>query len=220
MTEVFSFPEELSGRGLRAAFGERVPGVEGSTDKEEALGQLVEAHRSEVARLGFSWDRLALAEQVHGTGVAEVVAGGRVVSGVDGLVTDRWGVLLGIHVADCAAVALVDARTGALALLHSGRKGSEDGITTVALREMAGRYGTEPGDVWARVSPCIRPPHYEVDFAALIHEQLRHAGVPEEQVADCGICTAANIERYYSYRMEKGRTGRMLALLGWKDEES
>jgi copper oxidase (laccase) domain-containing protein len=29
-----------------------------------------------------------------------------------------------------------------------------------------------------------------------------------------GVCTACDLERYYSYRVEKGKTGRMLALLG------
>ncbi|MEM0897936.1 MAG: laccase domain-containing protein [Verrucomicrobiota bacterium] len=32
---------------------------------------------------------------------------------------------------------------------------------------------------------------------------------------DCGTCTAENVEIYYSYRREKGKTGRMLAMLGW-----
>jgi copper oxidase (laccase) domain-containing protein len=30
---------------------------------------------------------------------------------------------------------------------------------------------------------------------------------------DSGRCTACGLTRYYSYRVEKGRTGRMLALL-------
>jgi copper oxidase (laccase) domain-containing protein len=34
------------------------------------------------------------------------------------------------------------------------------------------------------------------------------------QVHDCGICTGCDLQSYYSYRMEKGKTGRMLALLG------
>ena len=62
-----------------------------------------------------------------------------------------------------------------------------------------------------QLSPCIRPPHYEVDFAAEIIRQARAAGV--EQVHDSGRCTASDPARYYSYRAEKGRTGRMLALL-------
>ena len=43
-------------------------------------------------------------------------------------------------------------------------------------------------------------------------------GVPASQVADSGICTGAEVDRYYSYRIEKGRTGRMLALLGREKE--
>jgi copper oxidase (laccase) domain-containing protein len=32
-------------------------------------------------------------------------------------------------------------------------------------------------------------------------------------VIDDGICTGREIGRYYSYRVERGRTGRMLAVL-------
>jgi copper oxidase (laccase) domain-containing protein len=77
---------------------------------------------------------------------------------------------------------------------------------------MAMEYGTEPADLVAQLSPCIRPPFYEVDFAANIVQSLKRSGV--RQVFDSGENTAADLERYYSYRMEKGRTGRMLALLG------
>jgi len=34
-----------------------------------------------------------------------------------------------------------------------------------------------------------------------------------KDIYDSGICTACYLEAYYSYRAEKGRTGRMLALL-------
>jgi len=40
------------------------------------------------------------------------------------------------------------------------------------------------------------------------------AGVPENQFTDLGTCTSSDLESYYSYREEKGSTGRMLALLG------
>lgn len=62
-----------------------------------------------------------------------------------------------------------------------------------------------------QVAPCIRPPHYEIDFAADILRQAREAGV--QDVHDCGTCTASDPDTYYSYRREKGRTGRLLALL-------
>jgi copper oxidase (laccase) domain-containing protein len=64
----------------------------------------------------------------------------------------------------------------------------------------------------ALLGPCIRPPWYEIDFAATIARQCELAGIGV--VCDCGITTASDLDRYYSYRVEKGRTGRMLALLG------
>jgi copper oxidase (laccase) domain-containing protein len=76
---------------------------------------------------------------------------------------------------------------------------------------MAAEFGSRPSDLIVQLSPCIRPPHYEIDFAAEIIRQCREAGVGG--VNDYGTCTACDLERYYSYRAEKGRTGRMLAFL-------
>jgi copper oxidase (laccase) domain-containing protein len=76
---------------------------------------------------------------------------------------------------------------------------------------MQEKFGSTPSDLVVQISPCIRPPHYEVDFASEIVRQARSCGV--EQIADTGRCTACDLQSYYSYRVEKGRTGRMLALL-------
>ena len=54
--------------------------------------------------------------------------------------------------------------------------------------------------------------HYEVDFAAQIVRQCRALGVKE--IHDPAVCTACDLDRYYSYRAEKGKTGRMVALIG------
>ena len=51
---------------------------------------------------------------------------------------------------------------------------------------------------------------YKMDVAGGIKDQLAAAGV--RQVADCGLDTASDPGRFYSYRIEKGRTGRMMAL--------
>jgi copper oxidase (laccase) domain-containing protein len=77
---------------------------------------------------------------------------------------------------------------------------------------MVESFGSEPPELIVQLSPCIRPPHYEIDFAAEIVQQCRAIGVKE--IYDSGICTACELDRYYSYRAEKGKTGRMLALLG------
>jgi len=133
-------------------------------------------------------------------------------AGCDGLITTQRGVALGIHVADCCAVYIVDPNTPAVGLVHSGKKGTELGVVTNAIMQMSSRFGSKASDLIVQLSPCIRPPHYEVDFATKIIEQCRARGV--DQIHDSGICTACHLDLYYSYRVEKGRTGRMLALLG------
>ena len=131
-------------------------------------------------------------------------------SGVDALITNQPGICLGIFVADCAAVYLFDPENTIIALAHSGKKGTELGVVRETIWQMQ-RWGTDPANLVVQVGPSIRPPHYEVDFTAEIVAQCRKAGVRD--VHDCGADTFADPERYYSYRREKGRTGRMLALL-------
>ena len=121
--------------------------------------------------------------------------------GVDGFVTNRPDVCLGIYVADCCAIFLVDARQRAIGLVHSGRQGTEKNIVSVAVETMRRELGSRPADIVAQLSPCIRPPWYEVDFAARIVEQCLAAGIT--RVTDSKICTASNPEQYYSYRREK-----------------
>jgi len=132
--------------------------------------------------------------------------------GCDAIITNQRRVALGIYVADCCAVYIVDAKTPAIGLVHSGRKGTELGVVTNAINQMVHRFSSDPANMIVQLSPCIRPPHYEVDFAAEIVRQCRAFGVKE--IHDPGICTACDLDRYYSYRAEKGKTGRMLALLG------
>jgi len=223
MTGALSFLDRvLAVPGVEASFIPRIPGIPLTDDKWSALRDLEPAHREAVGRLGFGWEDLWRAEQVHGDAVALVPMEGvenRVVDETDGLLTGgRKGVLLGIYVADCAAVYLCDRRTGALALVHSGMKGTERAIVVRALEQMAAEYGSQAGDIEAAISPCIRPPRYEVDFASRIAEQLRGAGVPPEQVVMSGVCTGENVKEFYSYRVERGKTGRMLALLGRRVE--
>src|SRR5207249_4301805 len=160
---------------------------------------------------------LVTAQQSHGNKIAVVdnCSRGpvsREFSGCDGMITDQRGIALGVYVADCCAVYIVDRKTPAIGLVHSGRKGTELGVVPNAIREMIDRFNSDPADMIVQLSPCIRPPYYEVDFAAEIAQQCRTLGI--QQIYDSGICTACDLDSYYSYRAEKGKTGRMLALLG------
>jgi copper oxidase (laccase) domain-containing protein len=192
----------------------RVPGIEMSHDKAEALARLDGVHRAIRSEYGVGSAPFITAQQVHGKGIGVVdsaASGGKCFDECDGLITNVPGVCLGIYVADCCAVYLVDPVKRVIGLVHSGKKGTELGIVAEAIDAMSANYGSRPSDLVVQLSPCIRPPHYEIDFAADIVRQGREAGV--NAVSDCGACTACDLERYYSYRAEKGRTGRMLAFL-------
>lgn len=214
VVELFAYLDPLREAGFAVDFVPRVEGIDGSYEKEEALRDLEPVHRRAVEGLGYRWTRLWRAEQVHGVEIALIdsTSPGGIVPGVDGLITDRGDVLLGIYVADCGLIWVADPVTRAIALLHSGKKGTEGGILTRAIQTMGDSYGSKPEDLLVVLGPCIRPPHYEVDIAEEITRQAQLAGVV--RFHDCGICTGAGVHDYYSYRVEKGRTGRMLGLLG------
>ena len=191
----------------------RVPGLDVQTDRETALRRLDDFHK--VALRSFDGRQLRLAEQVHSLSVAVVSIDSPAKSaGVDALVTGDPDVLLGIYVADCCAVFLVEPKQRVIGLVHSGRKGTALNIAGAAVQKMATEFGSDPSRIVAQLSPCIRPPNYEVDFAGEIVQQLKQSGV--KKVFDSGENTAADLNKFYSYRMEMGRTGRMLALLALK----
>ncbi len=203
--------------GLGHGFVTRVPGVRVDVEREEAIAGLRDHWMTCVGELGFRESGLRMAEQVHGNGIAMVSeeTGGMRAEGCDGLITATPGIALGILVADCCAIYVVDPICRACGLFHSGRKGTELGIATRGIGAMQEAFGSDPEDLTIRLSPCIRPPDYEVDFAAEIRRQCLAAGVRAANLRDDGVSTARALDRYYSYRVEKGKTGRMLALLGW-----
>jgi len=205
--------------GLMHGFVKRIPMLEVAVEKEAALAALRAAHDRALEEMGTDRSSLWTAEQVHGNGIGLCGEGEEAccLPGMDGLVTAGAGRALGIYVADCCAVFLVDPENRACGLVHSGKKGTELEIVPKAIAVMGREYGTRPESLVAQLSPCIRPPRYEVDFAARIRAQCRSAGLVAENIHDPGTCTAENVGHYYSYRREQGRTGRMLAVLGFRN---
>jgi purine-nucleoside/S-methyl-5'-thioadenosine phosphorylase / adenosine deaminase len=223
------FPALSALKIFRHVFAQRIPGIDVSHDKAEVLERLDAAHHEIRNAIGIGDWPLFTAEQIHGNNIAIIDEVGpalradrgrhRVASlpdrefpACDGIITNQRGVALGIYVADCCAVYIVDPKTPAIGLVHSGRKGTELGVVTNAIRQMMDRFGSNPAHMIVQLSPCIRPPHYEVDFASQIIRQCRALGI--HHIHDCDTCTACALGRYYSYRAEKGKTGRMLAVLG------
>ncbi len=221
MTEDFLFLATINSiPGVRAGWIERVPDLPITGDRDEAMSLLRPHHSRAVAHFAkcddASWWR---AEQIHGTDVAVVPGSAQItapdglpiVPDADGLVTCKPNTILTIYAADCGVIWLADRKNGAIGLLHSGKKGTEGNIFHTALALMAEKFDTRAEDVVAVLSPCIRKPDYEIDFASQIGVQASEAGVVN--FMDCGLNTAADLVRFYSYRRELGKTGRMMALI-------
>lgn len=203
--------------GNFARFITRIPGITTTTDRAAVIAALTPTHESVLQDGGIAPKMLRRAQQVHGNKVALVgdIGCHYPVEGVDGLICGaKADCCLGIYVADCAAVWIYDQETGCRALLHSGKLGTQQNIVAEALRKMRKIYGTAAANCLAVISPCIRPPHYEVDIPTAIKKQLLELGFLPENIIDSELDTAADTDVFYSYRVEKGNTGRMLALFG------
>ena len=70
---------------------------------------------------------------------------------------------------------------------------------------------------WLSMTPpghAVPPPRARLDLRAANLWQLTAAGVPASQIVSSELCTACHTDLLFSYRRERGRTGRMLAAVG------
>ena len=216
VTEALSFLQPMASLpGVHASWIPRLNGVDVLGDRDFALRNLSPHHDRMIAEEFPSSETRHHAEQIHGNGVAVIssTAPEQILThpAVDGLATNLPNQVLAIYVADCAAIYLADPVTHSIALLHSGKKGTELNILAEGVSKMAHHFGTDPADLTCIISPCIRPPDYDIDFAGTISDQAAKLGI--KNFHDTCENTASNPSLHYSYRQEKGQTGRMLALL-------
>ena len=114
--------------------------------------------------LGFVEAQIALAEQVHGIGIAVVAAGtgSAPLPGVDALVTNAPDVLLMLFFADCVPVYLVDPVHKAIGLAHAGWRGTAANIAGKTMRTLTEEFESRPAVCLAAIGPCIGGDSYEV----------------------------------------------------------
>lgn len=203
-----------------ASFIERIPGLDVSQDRTEVIKILRPIQKKLLSDAFPSSSKyyqkivpLITAEQIHGSEAAIVKPpfNNDPIKGVDALITSHRGIILGIDVADCAPVWIIERRGKVGAVVHSGKKGTLAEIVPQTIARLTTKFSIDPANLIVIIGPCIRPPCYEIDFAKIIRQQAAAAGITT--IYDEQICTACHPERYYSYRREKGKTGRMLATL-------
>jgi hypothetical protein len=129
-----------------------------------------------IARERFGVEAtLATCNQIHSATLVRAPEGERwrECDACDALWTDRPHTALGIKVADCLPVTLIDEAHGVLANIHSGWRGTVQQITAVTLDTLARDSAFDPATARAWLGPAIRVCCFEVGEEVV--EQFRAA---------------------------------------------
>ena len=107
---------------------------------------------------------------------------------IDGLLTDEPGLVLATFYADCVPLYFVDIRKHAIALAHSGWRGTVERMGRCVTEKMREVYGTDPADIVAVIGPSICQECYEVseDVADAFAHEFRMPGQSEEILINKG----------------------------------
>jgi YfiH family protein len=172
---------------------------------------------------------LATASQVHGATVLVHQSGWTGwlrADDADGHASIERGTALAVTIADCVPV-FIGHPSGAIALLHSGWRGTAARIVEQGIAELR-RSGLAAADLLVHTGPAICGKCYEVsgdvyaqltgtnpgapktiDLRALIADHARAAGV--RQITTSASCTRCDNDRFYSHRA--GDAGRQLGVM-------
>ncbi len=193
---------------------------------------------------GLDSRSLTLVHQIHSPTVLFVSAAEKLSanSEADGLLTDDPALVIGIKTADCLPVFLEDPVRRVAGLAHAGWRGLQAGILSNAVRAMQTRWGSQPKDLKAAIGPAIRGCCYEVgsefqayfprhfkpgrrfgegpggmlDLAAGAVSGLLEMGLSDGHIMDCGICTACENDRFFSFRKDKTNERILSVMALWE----
>ncbi len=242
-----AFPELV--HGITTRHGGVSSGPYTSLNLSKGLGDDPAAVTENLARTAAAFDicrdHLVSPNQRHTANVRRVAVAdwGIVQPNCDVLITGEPGVPLLLRYADCTPVLIYDPAHRALALIHSGWRGTVQGATRAAVAALTREFDSRPADLVAAIGPSIGPCCYEVgdevvgavraafdraddllparphgrrhfDLWAANARWLAEAGVGRVEIA--GLCTACRTDEFYSHRAERGRTGHFGAVMGMR----
>ncbi|MBI4444677.1 MAG: peptidoglycan editing factor PgeF [Acidobacteria bacterium] len=202
--------------------------AQAGSEKERFLKALGVPRRQLIPLQQSHSDRVIIAEESACGGESPCVADGVIITA-----PEKYAV---IQTADCLPVIAVEPRARALCAIHAGWRGTRARIVEKGIQSFLKLLGTSVQDLRIAFGPCIRSCCYRVgdevrnDFQREGHpveqifqgnrldlskaNRLQLSKVGVNDVLDCGLCTACDSGRFYSYRRE-GHTGRMWALAGF-----
>ena len=175
---------------------------------------------------------LSTCTQVHGVNV-ERAARGEQSQACDALWSDRRGVSLGIKIADCLPVTMIDP-AHIIANIHSGWRGAAQQITSRTIDALERTSAFDPTDAFAFLGPSIRACCFEVgeevavqfddafidrshakphvDLPAMTRAILKQRGFDEQRISDSELCTRCEGSIFHSYRRDR-TSGRNLQIV-------
>ncbi|WP_025764874.1 peptidoglycan editing factor PgeF [Dyadobacter tibetensis] len=189
--------------------------------------------------LEVPFKQVAKTHQVHGNLVLSVNEPGRY-EGYDALITNCPEIQLAVTIADCTPILLYDPASRSVAAIHAGWRGTVGNIALHTIENMKQLFGTQPDTCLAYIGTCIdfdsfevgpevaqhfdsafqKPADMEGKFLVDLKEanraQLMQAGLHSSHIEISPYSTAKHLFDYFSYRFEKGQTGRMLATIGMR----
>lgn len=202
----------------------------------------VQQNRDRLAQMcGLDASHMHWLKQVHGTDIVQIDqdflsrnAGAAIVADGSTTMLEKHACL--VMTADCLPVLLCDEAGERVAAVHAGWRGLAAGVLTQALRCFS-----DASKVMAYLGPAISQTHFEVgaevreqflqlnprneeafeasetkgkfyaDLYDLAYFNLLASGV--QQVHGGDFCTYAEQERFFSFRRDGERSGRMASLI-------
>ncbi len=158
----------------------------------------------------------------------------------DAIITNQPRLTLFMRFADCVPIILYDPVKRVIGCVHAGWKGTVNNIVRDAVNAMVEHYQVNRSDIIAGIGPAIGPDHYivgeevhamasetfgpDLDQVVSIRKEKIHFNLwraneylLEKQgvktIESANLCTACNLEDWYSHRAENGATGRFGALI-------
>ena len=187
-------------------------------------------NRAHVATaLGLNPEDLITAYQVHSADIVMVDKPWDAKSApkVDGMVTNKSGIALGILTADCAPILFGDEQAGIIGAAHAGWRGALGGVAQAVISAMS-ELGASPSTITAAIGPAIsatayevgpelreafleqsqdndiyftpseRPDHFMFNLPGYLEDILNQAGLKSVEVIDA--CTYKSEQKFFSYR--------------------
>ncbi len=212
----------------------------------------VEGNRSLLARaFGITQDALVTVKQVHGTDILVIDEPNDDYSHFlslegDAIITNQSGVMIGVCVADCAPILLLDQEKQIIAAVHAGWQGTAARLVAKTVAGMQSLFDCNPAELQAAIGPCIGKCCYEVDtpvrqaftqnglpwdscteqsgtdtwrldLIAANRELLMEAGLPASRIQVSDMCVSCHRELFFSYRRDSGETGRQMGFIMLKE---